>query len=111
MSTPTATALRPARAPGAAWLVVVAVFVVGTVIGAVATSIISRAPVDPAVQAAVEPAAPETELTRLLGNMDAAAERGEVRLFIGFREDLAELVSSAGIAEYAALRGIGTSGD
>ena len=111
MSTPTVTALRPARAAGTAWLAVIAVFIVGTAIGATATSMISRAAAEPAVQAAAEPAAQEIELTRLLGNMEAAAQRGDVRLFLAFREDLAALIGSTGMAELASLRGIDTSGE
>jgi hypothetical protein len=106
-----ATTHRPARAAGAAWLAVIAVFVVGTAIGAAATTMFSRAPADTNVPAAVEPATPDTELTRLLGDMDAAAERGDVRLFVGFRENLADLIRSVGIARYEALRGIGSSGE
>jgi hypothetical protein len=111
MSTPTATVLRPTRIAGAPWLAVIAVFVVGTATGAVATSMLSRSPADANVPAAVEPQPPHSELTRLLGNMDAAAERGDVRLFVGFREDLAKLIGSTSVTEYAALRGIADSSE
>ena len=108
-TTPAATTLRPFPGPRLAWLPVALVFVVGTSIGAVASaSLIHPTEV---VSAPSGPTAPDTELTRLLGNMDAAAQRGDVRLFIGFREDLAQLIASTDIAAYQALRSIDTAGE
>lgn len=106
MSTPTATVLRPPAGMRIAWLPVALVFVVGITIGAVASAaVIARSPAETGGPVAAEPVAPNTELTRLLGNTEAAAQRGDIRLFLEFRTDLAELIGSAGMAEYQALRG------
>ena len=109
MSTPAATALRPFPAPRIAWLPVALVFVVGASIGAVASASMIQTTEVTSVSAG--PTSPDTELTRLLGNMDTAAQRGDTRLFIGFREDLAQLIASTDIAAYQALRGIDTAGE
>ena len=106
MSTPTATLVRPQAGMRIAWLPVAVVFAVGITIGAVASAaVIARSPAETGGPVVAEPAAPNTELTRLLGNTEAAAERGDIRLFLEFRNDLAELIGSAGMAEYQALRG------
>jgi hypothetical protein len=110
MSTPTASVLRREYGPGVAWLAVIAVFVVGTAIGAVSASMIQPTQADPNAPAVVEQA-PETELTRLLGNMDAAAERGDTRHFVQFRESLARLIRTSSISDYEALRGTGAAGE
>jgi hypothetical protein len=112
MSTPTATALRPAPGLRIAWLPVVLVFVVGITIGAVGSaSLIAQSRTDSGGGVVTEPTAANTELTRLLGNLEAAAQRGDVRLFIEFREDLAALIRSAGMAEYQALRSVASPGE
>lgn len=105
MTTPSATALQPARAPRIAWLPVALVFIVGTTIGAIAAaSAINFSQTDGTdVPAAV---VPNAELGRLLGNMDAAAARGEARLFLAWRQDLVELIGAARVAEYEAVRGV-----
>ena len=105
MTTPSATALQPARAPRIAWLPVALVFIVGTTIGAIAAaSAINFSQADGTeVPAAV---VPNAELGRLLGNMDAAAARGEARLFLAWRQDLTELIGAAGVAKYEAARGV-----
>ncbi len=106
MSTATAT-VRPTASPRIAWLPVALVFVVGTTIGAVASaSVIALAPGDSGDSAAQEAVAPTTQLTRLLGNMDAAAQRGDIRLFVEFRQDLVQLIGAAGVAHFEALRGV-----
>jgi hypothetical protein len=106
----TATALRPAAGPNIAWLPITLVFVVGAAIGAVASAAVIPAVSDspPSVTAA---AAANTELTRLLGNMDTAAERGDTRLFVEFRQELSQLIGSTDISGYRALRGIDTPGE
>lgn len=109
MSTPTASALRTAPAPRMTWIPIAVVFVIGAALGGVASmSFVSQTQNQ---QVVADPAAPNTELTRLLGSMDAAAQRGETRLFIQFREELAGLIRAAGMADYEALRGIDISED
>jgi hypothetical protein len=105
VTTPSATALQPARAPRIAWLPVALVFIVGTTIGAIAAaSAINFSQTDGTdVPAAV---VPNAELGRLLGNMDAAAARGEARLLLAWRQDLVELIGAARVAEYEAVRGV-----
>lgn len=108
MSTPAATALKPFPAPRIAWLPVALVFVVGASIGAVASASMIQTT---EVTSVSGPTSPDTELTRLLGNMDTAAERGDTRLYLGFREDLAQLIASTDIAAYQALRSLDTAGE
>jgi hypothetical protein len=109
MATPTASVLRPAQPTRIAWLPVALVFVVGATIGAVAAaSVFTVSQGDPAAGADAEPIGPNSQLTRLLGNMDAAADRGDTRLFVEFRQDLVDLIGAAGAAEYEALRGVET---
>ena len=107
MSTPSASGLRPALAPRIAWIPIVAVFVIGAAIGGFAASAVT-APTQ-GQQIVTGPPASTTELSRLVRNMDAAAQRGETRLFVEFREELAGLIRAAGIAEYEWLRGIDIS--
>jgi hypothetical protein len=110
MTTPSASALQPARAPRIAVLPVALVFIVGTTIGAIgaaSTITFSQADAGTDVPAAVTS---NTELARLLGNLDAAAERGDIRLFLAFRQDLVELIGAAGVAEYEAVRGVNLAG-
>jgi hypothetical protein len=100
VTTPSATALQPARAPRIAVLPVALVFIVAVTIGAIAAVAainLSQTDGDADVPAAVTSNA---ELARLLGNMDAAAARGDVRLFLAFRQDLAELIGAVGVAEH-----------
>jgi hypothetical protein len=105
VTTPSASAFQPAPGPRIAWLPVALVFIVGTTIGAIgaASAVTFSQGSATDVPAAVTP---NTDLTRLLGNMDAAAARGDVRLFVAFRQDLVELIGAAGVAEYEALRGV-----
>ncbi len=105
MTTPTATALQPARAPRIAWWPVALVFVVGTTIGAIgAVSAINISQTDGTdAPAAVTSNA---EMARIMGNMDAAAARGDVRLFLAFRQDLVDLIGATAVAEYEAVRGV-----
>jgi hypothetical protein len=111
VATPTATALRPAHAPRFAWPIAL-VFVAGTAIGAISSAaVISQVSGGAGAPSVVEPGAADSQLTRLLSNMEAAAQRGDTRLFVTFRQDLAELIGTVGMAEYRSLRGIDTSGE
>jgi hypothetical protein len=104
MSAPTATVARPVAATRMAWLPVALVFMIGTTIGVVGTaSVIALSPGD--TGGSVAQPAVNTQLTRLLGNMDEAAERGNARLFAEYRQDLIQLIGAAGVAEYERLRG------
>jgi DNA-binding CsgD family transcriptional regulator/tetratricopeptide (TPR) repeat protein len=85
MSTPTATALRPLSGPRIAWLPVALVLVAGASIGAVASAAMIQ-PTEVTSVVSAGPTSADTELTRLLGNMDVAAQRGDTRMFIEFRE-------------------------
>ena len=106
MSAPATTVLRPTTGPRIAWLPVALIFVIGTTIGAVGTaSAIALTAGGSGEPVAQEPIA-NAQLTRLLGNMDAAAQRGDTRMFVEFRQNLVELIGAAGFAEYAALRGV-----
>ena len=105
MSAPATTVPQTTTGPRIAWLPVAIVFVIGTTIGVVGTaSVIALSPGDSNGSVA-QPIA-NTQLTRLLGNMDAAAERGDARLFAEFREDLVQLMGAANFAKYQALRGV-----
>ena len=100
MSSTGSVAVRPAPAFRVASWPVLIVFAVGTAIGALASAsafVITQS--DAATPAAVR-AAPSGELSRLVGNMEAAAQRGDTRLFLEFRNDLAQLVRSATISKY-----------
>jgi hypothetical protein len=109
MSTGTATVARPAAGPRIGWSPLALVFVIGATLGVVASAPFHpQAPASAGTGAAQ--AAPATEMSRLLGNMDAAAQRGDIRLFIQFRQDLAELIGGSGMAQYEELRGISPSG-
>ena len=100
MSNTGSVAVRPAPAFRFASWPVVLVFAVGTAIGALASaSAFAISQSDPATPAAGE-AAQSGELSRLIGNMDAAAQRGDTRLFIEYQNDLAQLVRSATISNY-----------
>jgi hypothetical protein len=100
MSTTGSVAVRPAPALRIASWSVLIVFAVGIGIGVLlSASAFALSQSDPTAPAA-EVTAPPNELSRLDGNMEAAAERGDIRLFIEFREDLAQLVSSATISNY-----------
>jgi len=101
MSTGTATAVRPGVRPAPVVWLAIAIFAAGMLIGSVTFSALRTSP--PVTPSA---AAPPTELTRLLGNMDAAASRGHIRLFLEYRADLAELISTTGMQGYAELRGL-----
>ena len=104
MSAPT-TVLRPSAGPRIAWLPVALVFVIGTTIGAVGTASVFSLSAGDSDGSITQPIA-NTQLTRLLGNMNAAARRGDTRMFVQFRQDLVELVGAAGVAEFEAVRGI-----
>lgn len=105
MSAPATTVPRTTTGPRIAWLPVALVFMIGTTIGVVGTaSVIALSPGESNGSVA-QPIA-NTQLTRLLGNMDAAAQRGDTRMFAEFRQDLVELMGAAGFAEYQALRGV-----
>jgi hypothetical protein len=105
MSAPATTVPRTTTGTRIAWLPVALIFVIGAIVGVVGTaSVIVLSPGD-SNGSVVQPIA-NTQLTRLLGNMDAAAERGDARLFAEFRQDLVELMGAAGFAEYQALRGV-----
>ena len=105
MSAPATAVPRTTTSPRVAWLPVALVFVIGTTIGVAGTaSVIALSPGDSSGSVA-QPIA-NTQLTRLLGNMDAAAERGDARLFAEFREDLVQLMGAANFAKYQALRGV-----
>ena len=105
MSAPATAVLRPTTGTRIAWLPVALVFVIGTTIGVIGTaSVIALSPGDSS-GSVVQPVA-DTQLTRLLGNMDAAAERGDARLFAEFRQDLIQLMGAANFAKYQELRGV-----
>ena len=105
MSAPATTVPQTTTGPRIAWLPVALVFVIGTTIGVVGTaSMIALSPGDSS-GSVVQPVA-DTQLTRLLGNMDAAAERGDTRMFVESRQDLIELLGAANFAAYQALRGV-----
>jgi len=100
MSTTGSVAVRPAPTFRVASWPVLIVFAVGTAIGALASA---SAFVIIQADAGTPPAAEATssgQLSRLVGNMEAAAQRGDTRLFIEFRNDLAQLVRSATISNY-----------
>ena len=100
MASTGSVAVRPAPAFRVASWPVVIVFAVGTAIGALASaSAFAISQADPATPAAGE-ATQSGELSRLIGNMDAAAQRGDTRLFIEYQNDLAQLVRSATISNY-----------
>ena len=104
MSASAQTVPQQPTSPRTAWLLVAIVFVIGTTIGVVGTaSVIALSPGDTAGSVA-QPTV-NTQLTRLLGNMDEAAERGNARLFAEYRQDLIQLIGAAGVAEYERLRG------
>ena len=106
MSAPATAVLRPTTGTRIAWLPVALVFVIGTAIGVVGSaSVIALTAGGPADSVAQEPVA-NTQLTRLLGNMDAAAQRGDTRIFVESRQDLIELLGAADFAAYQALRGV-----
>ena len=88
---------RQAHAPP--WLPVALVFVIGTTIGVVGTASVIALSQGDSTGSLTQPIQ-QTQLTRLLGNMDAAAERGDARLFAESRQDLIELLGAAGFAKF-----------
>ena len=102
---PATTVPRTTTGPRIAWLPVALVFVIGTTIGVVGTAAVIALTSGDSNGSVAEPIQ-ETQLTRLLGNMDAAAQRGDARLFAESRQDLIELMGAADFAKYQALRGI-----
>ncbi len=110
MSTGTATVVRPAAGSRLGWSPLALVFVIGATVGVVASAPFhAQSPASVGGGTGVAQGAPASELTRLLGNMDAAAEHGDIRLFVEFRQDLADLIGAAGMAQYEELRGITAS--
>ena len=111
MSTTGSVAVRPAPAFRVASWPVLVVFAIGTAIGALASAsafVITQS--DAATPAAAGTSSP-AELTRLVGKMEAAAQRGDTRLFIEYQNDLAQLVRSATISNYAEVLANGADQD
>jgi len=100
MASTGSVAVRPAPAFRVASWPVVIVFAVGTAIGALASASAFLITQSDAGTPAAGGTAQSGELSRLIGNMDAAAQRGDTRLFIEYQNDLAQLVSSATISNY-----------
>ena len=105
MSASATTVSRQPTRQRIAWLPVALVFVIGTTIGVVGTASVIALSSGGSNESVAQPNT-ETQLTRLLGNMDAAAQRGDARLFAESRQDVIELMGAAGFAEYQALRGV-----
>ena len=105
MSASATTVPQQPTSPRIAWLLVAIVFVIGTTIGVAGTAaVIALSPGDS--NGSVAQPIRGTQLTRLLGNMDAAAQRGDARLFAESRQELIELMGAAGFARYQELRGV-----
>ena len=100
MSSTGSVAVRPAPAFRVASWPVLIVFAVGTAIGALASASAFAIIQSDAGTPAAGGATSSGELSRLVGNMEAAAQRGDTRLFIEFQNDLAQLVRSATISNY-----------
>ena len=105
MSAPATTVPRTTTGQRIAWLPVALVFVIGTTIGVVGTASVIALSQGDSSDSVIQPIQ-KTQLTRLLGNMDAAAERGDARLFAESRQDLIELLGAAGFAKFGALHGV-----
>lgn len=98
MSAAEVPVLRPARTRiSLVTFAVMAAFVVGSATGSLVTLAASATAGQQQATAAIDtPAACEsadfTNYRRVLGNMRAAADRHDIRAYIGYRNDLASLV-------------------
>jgi hypothetical protein len=98
MSTSAQTVTRQGTARISAWVGLVLAFAIGTASGAVAVTVIAdRAIVGGAP--AVELPPTQGELKSMIQKAELAASRGDVRLYLQFRDDIAASVGSAQIAE------------
>lgn len=89
---------------------VIAAFVVGIATGGLATLAASAAAGEQQVAVATDTtgacSSPEfTNYRRLLGNMRAAADRHDIRAYVGYRNDLASLIHNVGTDESLVLVG------
>jgi hypothetical protein len=101
MSDEQVTSIKPRAWTGVMTFAVIATFVVASALGSVTTLALSAATAEgPAATApGSSPACDATDFVsyrRLLRDMGAAAERHDIRLYVGFRNDLAHLIEQVG---------------
>ena len=101
MSAGELTRTKPTAWTGLMTLAVIATLVVGSAIGSVTTLAFSAAAADAPTISAPNTGAVCDETgfnySRLLGNVRAAAQRGDIRAFVAFRNDLANLIRQTGL--------------
>jgi hypothetical protein len=109
MSTSAPAVARQRTATMPAWAGLALAFAIGSTGGAIVATVADQP--NAGSPAAVELTGAQAELTSLIAKADGAADRGDVRLFIGFRDELAAYIGGIDVATYQDLRGLGLEGE